>query len=406
MSQRLIEELVFAQHGVVSNPVGNGSPQWYALGLNSLALQSLVSLFDEKEKLFFQRITVTENGLSRQGTSLRGTIIALLGVQRLAESGVAEPFDTASIREAVWRDSTWVRSIGDLGLLTWFTALCEPERLGVRLDAFNFGKALESYPDGRQGSTTELAWFLTGIAHARLACPGALPDLTDVAAETYHLLLENQSESGIFGHAASPISLRKPFCKRFGTFADQAHAIYALSIFARAFEIEEPLEPALNCAKALCALQGEMGQWWRLYDARTCRVVNQYPVFSCQQDGIAPAALLALGEATCQSFDDSIYKGLSWIAGANELAIDLRDSGSSLIWDSIGPRRPLAKYWEVALSFMGFSRGLPPELLKIRFEARPEHFGWLLYAFGKFGVPAISRTQPRDVDNGRPHQIV
>ena len=355
--------------------------------LNSLALRSLVSLFDEKEMLFSRRVTLTENGFVRDRTSRKRTIIALLGLQRLAETGGAPPIDVTSIRNIILGDTTWVRSVEDLGLLTWFTAECVPERLGKLLNELDFSKALNTYSDGRQARTRGLAWFLTGIAHAQLACPGTLQDLTDVAVETYHLLRDNQSEGGIFGHAMFPGFFQQTFCNRFGTFADQIYAIYALTTFGRAFQIEEPLESALGCANAVRALQGQMGQWWFLYDKHACRVVNRYPVFSLHQDGIAPVGLLALGEATGQSFHASIYKGLSWIAGANELRNDLRNLDQGLIWDSIGPRRPIANYWEGALSFMNISRGPQAKSLRIRYEARPDHFGWLLYAFGRFGLP-------------------
>jgi hypothetical protein len=115
--------------------------------------------------------------------------------------------------------------------------------------------------------------------------------------------------------------------------------------------------------------------------------VNRYPVVSVHQDGIAPVGLLALGEATGQSFHESIYKGLSWLAGANELGNDLRNLDRGLIWDSIGPRRRMASYWEATLNFMNISRRPQVENLRIRYEARPDHFGWLLYAFGRFGLP-------------------
>jgi hypothetical protein len=355
--------------------------------LNALALRSLVSLFEEKEKLFSRRVTLTEDGFHREGTSRKRTIIALLGLQRLAESGGAPPLDVASIREVILGDTGWVRSVGDLGLLIWFTAECVPERLGNLLNELDFGKALDTYPDGRQARTRGLAWFLAGISHARLACPGTLPDLTDLAVDTYHLLQNNQSEGGIFGHATFPRFLQQTFCNRYGTFADQIYAIYALTTFARAFEIEEPLGSALGCANAVRALQGERGQWWFLYDKRTCRVVIRYPVFSLHQDGTAPVGLLALGEATGQNFHESIHKGLSWVAGANELGDDLRNLDRGLIWDSIGPRRRIANYWEVALDFMNLSRGPKVQSLRIRYEVRPDHFGWLLYAFGRFGLP-------------------
>jgi hypothetical protein len=330
---------------------------------------------------------LTPDGFRREGTSRKHTVIALLGLQRLEESGGSPPFDIASIREVVLGDTNWVRSVGDLGLLTWFTAKCAPERLGRLLSELDFGKALDSYADGRQACTRGLAWFLAGIAHAQLASQGTIPDLTDIAVDTYHLLKDNQSEGAIFGHAGFPGFLRRTFCNRFGTFADQICAIYALTTFARAFQIEEPLQSALGCANAICALQGQMGQWWFLYDKRACRVVNRYPVVSVHQDGIAPVGLLALGEATGQSFHESVYKGLSWLAGANELGNDLRNLDRGLIWDSIGPRRGMASYWEAALNFMSISRRPQVESLRIRYEARPDHFGWLLYAFGGFGLP-------------------
>jgi hypothetical protein len=355
--------------------------------LNDLALRSLVALFDEKEKLFCRCVTLMEDGFYREGTSRKRTIIALLGLHRLAESGGPLPLDVASIREVVLRNTNWVRSVGDLGLLTWFTAECVPEKLGILFNGLDFEKMLDSYSDGGQASTKGLAWLLAGIAHARLACPGTLPDLTDVAVKAYHLLQDNQSEGGIFGHATSPRFLQRTFWNRFGTFADQIYAVYALTIFARAFQIEEPLGSALGCANAVRALQGEMGQWWFLYDKRACRVVNRYPVFSLHQDGIAPVGLLALQEATGQSFHGSIYKGLSWAAGVNEIGDDLRNLDRGLIWDSIEPRRRIANYWEAALSFMNISREPQVESLRIRHEARPDHFGWLLYAFGRFGLP-------------------
>jgi hypothetical protein len=368
-------------------PAHNTGSQLDIPALNALALRSLVSLFEEKEKLFSRRITLTADGFRRERTSPKRTVIALLGLQRLADSGAAPPIDIASIRDEVLGDTRWVSSLGDVGLLTWFTAESAPERLGRLFKELDLWKALNGYADGRHASTRGLARFLAGIAHARLASLGTLPDLTDIAVDVYHLLQANQGEGAIFGHAGFPGSLRRTFCHRFGTFADQMYAIYALTTFARAFQIEEPLESALSCANAVRALQGQMGQWWFLYDKRACRVVNRYPVVSANQDGIAPVGLLALGEATCQSFHESIDKGLSWLAGANELGDDLRNPDRGLIWDSIGPTRRIANYWDAALSFINIPRGPQVETLRIRYEARPDHFGWLLYAFGRFGLP-------------------
>jgi hypothetical protein len=373
------------------NVSADGNLQPDIPSLNALAVRSLFTLFDEKEQLFSERATFNAGGYQRGRASCRHTIVALLGLHRLTESGVALPFDVQSIQNAVFRDRSWVKTAGHLGLLTWFTAVCLPDRLESIFEEFDFERVLASYEDARQARTAGLAWFLAGIAHAKLARPEAVPDLTDVAADTYRLLEENQGPSGIFGHAASVRFPRETLNSRFGTFADQIFPVYALSMFARAFQIEEPLESALACANSICALQGPLGQWWFLYDKGTGRVVSRYPVLSVHQDGTAPCGLLALEEATGRNFHKGITKGLSWIAGANELRNDsrneLRDNGQGSIWDSIGPAGRMAKYLEAGLGFLMPSRRTKVERLQIQYDARSDHFGWLLYAFGKFGLP-------------------
>jgi hypothetical protein len=358
-------------------------------GLKDLALRSLAALFDEDDQLFCRHVTLTDAGFQRAETSPKCTIIALLGLQHLAESGVRQPFDLTAIQNAVLKDTSWVKSIGELGLLTRFIAECVPDRLATLLRDFDLGAALEAKLDNKQGRTTELGDFLAGIAHARLACPDVLPDLMDIAVDAYHSLEDNQSEGGIFGHAASPEFLRRPFSNRFGTFADQVHSIYALATFARAFQIEEPIAPALNCANAIRALQGESGQWWFSYDKHECRVVNHYPVHSQSQDAVAPIALLALAEMTGQNFNESIRNGLSWVAGANELGMDLRNFEHGVIWDSLEPTGRITNYREAALSLLNVSRRPEARNLRVRFEATTAHFGWLLYAVSRFGVPSV-----------------
>jgi hypothetical protein len=360
--------------------------------LNSLAVQSLISLFDEQQKSFCRRIELREHGFRREGISRRRTIIALLGLQRLAESGATIALDRVAIQDAISKDTGWVGTAADLGLLTWFTAICAPDRLPALLDKFEFDTVLHTCADVRKRHTRGLAWLLAGIAHARRVNLRTLPDLTDMAVEAYHLLLDNQSEQGLFAHLGSPRSIREIPSTRFGTFADQMYAIYALTAFAREFEIEEPLESALRCANSVCALQGDRGQWWFLYDTRRGCVANRYPVCSAHQDGTAPTALFSLQEATNQTFHAAVQNGLSWIAANNELGVDLRSLDQSLIWDSIDARWRITRLRETACNYLHVSS--PPRVknLQIRYEARPDHFGWLLYAFGEFGLPNRATT--------------
>ena len=355
-----------------------------------MAAKALLALFDGTEMLFSERITLRERGFRREPTSPRRTTIALLGLQRLANSGQWQPFDLASIENAIFQDKRWIKGIGDLGVLVQFAAECNPARLASLADDFDLASAIESFPDGREARTAALSCFLAGISHAKLSCPDLLPDLTDAAVDAYRLLEENQGQGGIFAHAGLPGLLQQPFSNRFGTIADQMYAIYALTTFARAFAIEEPLADALNCANAIRALQGDRGQWWFLYDKRSSEVVNRYPVRSINQNGMAPMALLALSKATGQDFDDAICSGLSWVAGANELGIDLRDWQHGIIWDSIEPKSRITNFCDQALDFMQNSHKSRDENLRIRFEARPDHFGWLLYALTGFEEKAIA----------------
>jgi hypothetical protein len=350
------------------------------LALNSLAATALQALFDGTEMLFSRRITLRERGFRREAVSPRRTVIALSGLRCLADSGTRQPFDLLSIEDAVFRDTGWIKGIGDLGVLVQFAAEYSPGRLAVLAGHFDLATAPESFPDAREARTSSLASFLAGISHVKLYCPDLLPDLTDAAVDTYHLLEDNQGPGGIFGHAGLPGLFQQPFSNRFGTIADQLHAIYALATFARAFEIEEPLADALNCANAIRALQGDKGQWWSLYDKRSSKVVNRYPVCSIYQNGMAPMALQALAEATGQNFEDAIWSGLSWVAGANELGIDLRDPQHGIIWDSIAPRSRITNFCEHALSLIRSRSKSDDTGLRILFEARPDHFGWLLSA--------------------------
>jgi hypothetical protein len=355
--------------------------------LNALAVRSLASLFDEKEQLFAERVTLDKDGCRRDCPSRQQTIIALLGLHRLAEAGGTQPFDIARIGDVAFKDRSWVKSPGDLGLLTWFSAICRPDELEVALNEIDLETVLTTSEAGRQAQTTSLALFLAGLSHAALARPEMLSGLTDTAVDTYRLLCNNQGHSGIFGHAGSTRFPLGAIRSRFGTFSDQIFAIYALSIFAKAFQIEEPLDSALACANAVCTLQGELGQWWFLYDKNRSRVVKRYPVLSFQQDGAAPCALRALGEVTGRSFDSVICKGLSWMTGANELASDLLKPDQAFICDSIEPVGRLAAYREAVLNFLIPVRGAAANSLGVRFEARAGHFGWLLYAFGEVGLP-------------------
>jgi len=355
--------------------------------LNALAARGLIAMFDSNRQLFCHRLVLTKQGLLREGVSPRYTIMTLLGLRELELAGGQSSFDTGAIYNAFVRDVGWIRSVGDLGLLIWLTAAFAPDQLGRRFSPTDLKTALDRYVDGRKGYTMELAWFLAGLAHAGLASPGLIPDLTATAGDTYRRLKENQGESGLFGHLSTHNSMVGFMRGRIGSFADQIYPIYAMAKFATAFHLKEPLEPALKCATTLCGTQGAMGQWWWLYGARTGKVLSRYPVYSVHQQGMGPMGFLALEEASGQSFKECIEKGLEWIYGRNELGRDMRDLSQDVIWRCIRPKSIQAKYWEIARNLFGSQKeNVLAGEFKILFEDWPYELGWLLYAFAKYGV--------------------
>ena len=352
--------------------------------LTALAVRGLVPMFDAERQLFCHRLVRRESGFLREGVSPRYTIMTLLGLRELEKMGRSVPFDTKAIFDSFVRDTRWIEGAGDLGLMVWLTATFAPDQLRGFYRGANFESALNRYSDVRQARTMELAWFLSGLAHAASTSSAIVTELTDLAVETYHRLADNQGENGFFGHMGTTKSIAGLLRGRVGSFADQIYPIYAMSKFASVFSVEEPLDSALECASAICNAQGELGQWWWLYDSGTGRVSSRYPVYSVHQHGMAPMGLFAIEEASRQSFQNFIFKGLRWIYGANELQADMRDLEENLVWRCILPKRKQTKYWDTALSIVRTpDERAPVGPLDILHEDRPYELGWLLYGFAK-----------------------
>ena len=344
-------------------------------------------MFVAEKKLFCYRLLRTGQGLVCEGLSPRYTIMTLLGLHEIERTGARSPFDVPALYASFVQDTSWIRGAGDLGLLIWLTAACDPDEIDGLSRRFDWETALDRYVDAREAKTMELAWLLAGLSHAGLACPDKLSGLRSLAFEAYRRLERNRGKSGLFGHQSTAKSVAGFFRGRIGSFADQIYPIYALAKFAIAFDQEAPARVALDCANAICEAQGELGQWWWLYDSQTGRVSSPYPVYSVHQQGMAPMGLIAAEEATGHSFQEPIYKGLRWITGANELGKDMRETSQNLIWRCIYPQRNYNKYLNVVRSLVGApSDRSSGTRLGILYEDRPYELGWLLYAFGRFGV--------------------
>jgi hypothetical protein len=365
--------------------------------LTALATRGLVPMFDPTTELFCARLVCSGSGLIRQGQSPRYTIMTLLGLRERELSGAQIPFDSQRIYAAFVRDSSWVESIGDLGLLIWLAAEFNPDQLEVIFGTFELNSVLGRFKDGCQGSTTELAWFLAGLSHAAMTSPSVAARLKDLAVDAYRLTMSNQGISGFFGHLAIRKSVRGLVRGRIGNFADQIYPIYSFSKFAIAFHTEEPLEPAVRCARAICEAQGDQGQWWWLYDSVKGQVSSRYPVYSVHQHAMAPMGLFAIEKATGQDFQEHIYRGLRWIYGDNELGVDMRDQKEGLVWRCIRPKNKITKYWDTVTSLLRRrKKDAPVGALEVLYEDWPYELGWLLYAFSrnKLRVSAEPKLAP------------
>lgn len=365
--------------------VGNIAPD--VCELNRLSLQGLVPMFVKEKQVFCYRLVRTSQGMVSEGLSPRYTIMTLLGLRELERTGARTPFDVNGIYESFAKDTNWIEGAGDLGLLIWLTAAFAPDRIATLLLRHKVESALDRYSDVREARTMELAWFLAGLSHAGLACPEQLSALRGLAEKTYHLLKANCGPSGFFGHLSTTKSLSGFLRGRIGSFADQVYPIYGLSKYSVAYQLEEPAKMALDCAKAICDAQGDIGQWWWLYDSKSGHVSSKYPVYAVHQQGMAPMALIAVEEATGHSFQEPMYKGLGWISGANEIGVDMRDMRQGFVWRCIRARQKQNKYMDIVRSLIGLPGATPGRAeLEILYEDRPYELGWLLYAFGRFGL--------------------
>lgn len=349
--------------------------------LKALAVRGLTQMFDPERQLFCYRLKQVGNGLVREGISHRYTIMSLLGLCQLEVFGQPSSINVKAVLHNLVNDSSWIDNSGDLGLLLWLCALAAPDDLERVCFSSQMKTALSVFRDARERRTMELAWLLTGLAHAVLVRPEERSHLRKLTTTIYGVLKENQGATGIFGHLGRNGTIAGMMRSRIGSFADQVYPIYAFARFAQAYQFEEPLKLALECAEAICGLQGSLGQWWWHYDSGSGKVVQRYPVYSVHQHGMAPMALYAIGEASKRNFDEPIRKGLRWTMAGNELESDLRDQAGVLFWRCIFPANT---YRACVSDLTGFvtnqSENLPSDL-RIRTECRPYELGWLLYAF-------------------------
>ncbi|MDE3199595.1 MAG: hypothetical protein KGN79_01640 [Acidobacteriota bacterium] len=349
--------------------------------LCEFAAKGLVPMLDPQSRIFCDICVRSGDGIARTGLSPRYTMMTLLGLHRYEQAGNRAGLSSQEIFDTLVRETGWISCAGDLGLLLWTCAELAPERLPEIYTKIRAESALARFPDAQQGRTMEMAWFLTGAATCMLAGFAALPGLAEQARTARRILERNSGTFGMYGHVGNAYFPTSYLRHHIGSFADQVYPAIAFARLTRALKDEDARQSALRTAQAMCERQGEMGEWFWQYDAKTGRVVSRYPVFSVHQHAMAPMMLFEVAEATGCDFRANIDRGLEWIAGNNELGRDLVDPALKLVWRCIHLGRRAA-YADAALRFFGLRQGpANPHSLRIRYECRPYELGWLLYAF-------------------------
>lgn len=344
---------------------------------------SLPTMFRGDQNCFaFTRIRGRDGQLQLRGESPRYGGIALLGARWLDEATQRAIFhgETAyDFCERLVLATKRCTNLGDLAVVAWAAAeLQHPRSEEARERMLQLA---DSNPG--MGFTVELAWTLSALAAAARE-PGV-----EQAAQRVHatLMTAFSADAGVFAHNCGEPGtggLRS----HVACFADQVYPIQALSRFHKVFGDQIALEAADRCAEQICRVQGEGGQWWWHYDARTGSVIEGYPVYSVHQDSMGPMALLDLAEAGGRDYSEAIRLGLRWMERAAELGVSLIDDEHDIIWRKIGrtdPQKLVRRLRAVASRVhpnlhLGLLDSLFPTS-RIDYESRPYHLGWVLHTW-------------------------
>jgi hypothetical protein len=348
--------------------------------LRALAIRGLARMYRPEDGLFAFRIRRRGEELALEGTSLRYTAIALIGLAGEDEAVQTSVLAGIGVREAcahLVSEVAGLDNLGDVALVLWAAcAAGDPERRSVA------ERLLALQPDKAVHPTVEVAWALAALCTDLDARVGPLRDRL-----ARRLIASFEPRSGMFPHGLGrrPGDFREHVC----CFADLVYPVHALARYAELLSGAEARDVALRCAGAICARQGADGQWWWHYDRRSGDVVERYPVYAVHQDAMAPMALLALERAAAIDLRSPIARGLAWLAHAPELGGgSLIDEGAGLIWRKVARREPakLSRYAQAAASRLhpalrtpGLDLLFPP--CAVDYEDRPYHLGWLLHAW-------------------------
>ncbi|MFC9587469.1 hypothetical protein ACFVJ8_32230 [Streptomyces yangpuensis] len=375
--------------------LAQADPDLHALAqrLLGLAEAGLPAMYlPEAETFAFTRAgTVSPEGTRRlelRGTSTRYAAITALGARFLPEDRQRALFGGRSAEEftgVLVERLPGVVNLGDAALIAWAAAETGHPKLSDALDRV----AALDLP-GQPQYTVEAAWVLSALAAARAAV-----DVEDrLAAARDRLLMARIGNGPLFPHATGPGPV-PGYRAHVACFADQTYPLQALARLHASGDDPDALAAADACAARIVDLQGDGGQWWWHYDARTGGVIEGFPVYSVHQHAMAPTALSDLAEAGGTDFGAAVRRGLRWMTEVPELVGPAGTPREPMIREDLGvtwrkvyrgdPKKAVRAARGLTTRVVPNARLAPLDLLfrprAVDRECRPYEFGWMLFAW-------------------------
>jgi hypothetical protein len=346
--------------------------------LLGLAVASLPQAYRDGEFVFRLDGARAPDGswkLAASGTSPRYAAIAALGLLRLGEQaqrGVLAGDTCHDLIGALAKNLDVMTSLGDVALLCWAAAEAGHGDLPRALGRLSQLAQVET-----PGYVVDAAWVVSALVAARQQA-----DVEEQLSRARGRLLAARGEV-LYPHTSGPGS--RWYRAHVGSFADQVYPLQALARLHSSADDRLALDVADGIAAAICAAQGDGGQWWWHYDARNGRVVEGYPVYSVHQHAMGPMALLDLADAGGEAHLGAICRGARWLAGPPEGTEDLIVAEPPITWRKVarGDHRKVVRGLRATSTrvrpewrLRALDRVFPPGV--VDHECRPYELGWLL----------------------------
>jgi hypothetical protein len=325
-------------------------------------------------------------GLLAEGTSVRYSAIAALGLRCLAEADQREALagdNCDDLIELLAKRLDELTALGDVALICLAAAEAGHSELPHAIDRLReLDRHLLVTGTGAgdvQVDAVSAAWVVTALVAAR-----AMADVEQHLAAARRRLLS--ARGALFPHLIG--GGQSWYRAHVGSFADQIYPVQALARLHASADDPIALQAADQVAARLCRMQGRDGQWWWHYDARHGDVVEHYPVYSVHQHAMAPMALLDLADAGGACHLEAICRGLRWLAAPPEVHEHLVDDDLPVIWRKVARNDPGKLVRGLAAVRTAIWPGPPGPAIGRLFpptvvdrECRPYELGWLLYAW-------------------------